>query len=79
MAYGFIKPVLIHEEFADFYNFNSTNSFIYRNSNFTQVMKTAIKLDNKNYKVMQENMLSLSKEIHMKSLNNIKSSLKKSK
>ena len=76
LAYGFIKPVLIHEDFADFYSFNSTNSFIYGNSNFTQVMKTAIKLDNKNYKVMQENMLSLSKEIYMKSLINIKSSFK---
>ena len=76
LAYGFLKPVLINEKFGDFYNFNSKNSFIFEKSNFSNVMKKAIKVDYEKYKRMQENLLILSKEIYAKSLYNVKNCLK---
>ena len=76
LSYGFIKPVLINEVFSDFYGFNSSNSLIYSNSNFSKVMKNAINLKKYNYKQIQRNLISLSKEIYTKSLYNIKYFLK---
>ena len=76
LSYGFLKPVLINEKFGDFYNFNSKNSFIFKKSNFSKVMKKAIKLDSEKYKRRQENLLLLSKEIYAKSLYNVKNCLK---
>ena len=75
LAYGFLKPVLIHKNFANFYKFNFSNSFIYENSTFDRVMKDAIKKKKKKYNKMQENLLLLSKEIYRNSFYNVKSSL----
>ena len=72
LAYGFLKPVLIHKNFSKSYKFNSSNSFIYNNSDFIKNMKEAINLEDKDYQKLQEIMLFLSREIYMKSLNNIK-------
>lgn len=72
LSYGFLKPVLINEYFASFYHFNSCNSFIFKKSNFSQVMKNAINLNFRNYKRMQKNLQLLSKEIFKKSLYNVK-------
>ena len=76
LVYGFLKPVLINEEFARFYNFNSSNSLIYDNSNFSKVMKDAINLHNKEYKKLQENLSLLSNEIYSRSLSKVKNCLK---
>ena len=76
LSYGFLKPVLINEYFASFYHFNSSNSFIFKKSNFSQVMKNAINLNFRNYKRMQKNLQLLSKEIYTKSLHNVKNCLK---
>ena len=75
LAYGFLKPVIIHQDFAKIYNFNSSNSFIYDDSNFLSIMKDAINLDNARYQKMKENILLLSKDIYHKSLFNVKNSL----
>lgn len=72
LSYGFLKPVLIHKHYSDFYNFNSFNSIIFDNFNFTEAMRTAINLNNKNYKKMQENLSLVEKEIYLKSLLNLK-------
>ena len=75
LAYGFLKPVIIHQDFAKIYNFNSSNSFIYDDSNFLSIMKDAINLDNARYQKMKENILLLSKDIYHKSLFNVNNSL----
>lgn len=75
LAYGFLKPVLINENFANFYHFNSSNSFIYTNSNVIKVMRDAINLDIKYYKEMQKHLSLLSKEIYTQSLYNVKNCL----
>ena len=76
LSYGFLKPVLIHEDFADFYNFSSSNSMIYNSFNFTRVMRDAINMGNKNYRNMQKNLFLLSKIIYKESLLNLKSYIK---
>lgn len=75
LAYGFLKPVLIHKQYSNFYNFNYTNSLIYDHLNFTKTIKKAINMDTKYYKQMQENLSLLSSEIYMKSKNNLRNCL----
>lgn len=50
MVYWLLKPVHINENFEKCYNFNLSNNIINENSDFTEVMKYAINLDNKTYK-----------------------------
>ena len=75
LAFGFLKPVLIHKNFAKNYNFNSNNSFLYEDSNFSQIMKTAINLENKSYMKMKRHLFESSKVIYNNSLNNVKKCL----
>jgi len=73
LMYGFLKPIIINKEFAQFYDLNINNSLIYyNNSDFYNIMKKAILLDNKSYKNLQRNLLVCEKELYAKSLNNIK-------
>ena len=50
LVYWLLKPVLINENFAKCYNINSSNNTIKENSNFIEVIKYIINLDNKSYK-----------------------------
>ena len=75
LSYGFLKPVLINKNFANIYKFNSNNSFLYENQNFVKVMKDAINLKNKDYKIMQDNLYLLSNYIYNYSLHNVKNCL----
>lgn len=72
LAYGFLKPVIINNNFAKIYNFNSNNSFIYNNSNFIEAMKKSIKMGVRHYKKMQDNLRNTANNIYLKSLNNVK-------
>ena len=76
LAYGFLKPALIHQEFSKFYNLDHKNSLIYNNSNLYEVMKKAILLNNMSYKKLQSNLHLIEKEIYKNSINNIKRTLK---
>ena len=79
LSYGFLKPVLINKEFANFYNFNYSNSIIYENFNFTEAMREAIIMKNEDYNKIKENLSFLSKDIYIKSLFNLKNCLGYSK
>jgi len=72
LVYGFLKPAIINQEFANFYNFNKENSLIYNNSNLYNVMKKAILLKNKDYINFQKNLRVTEKKIYQASINNIK-------
>ena len=76
LCYGFSKPALIHKEFADNYGMTDENSFIYNDSDFTEVMKKAIKLSKGHYKEKQINLIALSNKIYNISLENIKKAMK---
>jgi len=77
LAYGFLKPVIINKDFAEIYNFNSNNSFIYDNDSFITSMRQAINIGNNNYKKMQENLKLISNNIYEDSLNNLKNCMSK--
>ena len=78
LSYGFIKPVIINQEFADFYNLNINNSLLYNNSNLYDILRKAILLNNENYKNLQKNLYSLEKKVYQASITNIKKALNKS-
>ena len=77
LSYGFLKPVIIDKNFAEFYSFNCKNSLIYENYDFYTIMKKAIKLNNKEYKYFQNNLNDTVKEIYKISINNVKKSIYK--
>ena len=72
LMYGFIKPVIIHEEFSNFYNLNDNNCLIYDDFNLYNIIKKAILLDNKDYHKLQKNLIIIEKEISEISIKNIK-------
>ena len=71
LAFGFLKPPLIHKSFAQFYNMSSNNSFLFDSSNFYEIMRQAILLNDKEYKRKQKNLIKLSNGLYKISLNNI--------
>ena len=77
LSYGFIKPVIINQEFAAFYNLNINNSLLYNNFNLFEILKEAILLSNDKYKMLQKNIHFLEKNVYHASINNIKKSFKK--
>ena len=75
LVYGFLKPAIIHKEYAELYNMTNKNSFIY-NKNFTDVMREAINFNNKQYNEMRDNLKSLSNKIYKLSFENLKKIMK---
>ena len=75
LSFGFYKLALIHKSFAEFYNMNSENSFLFDNSNFYGIMREAILLNDEEYKEKQKNLIKLSDSLYKLSLDNIKKSL----
>ena len=71
LVLGFLKPALINKKFSDFYNLNNKNSLIYNNHNLYDVMKKAINMNNKEYKILQSNLYKLEKKIYNASIDNI--------
>ena len=68
LSYGFAKPVLIHNHFAKFYNFDDSNSIIHDNNNFTVAMRNAINMNKKEYSKMKENLSFLENQIYFESI-----------
>ena len=50
LSLGFYKLALIHKSFAEFYNMTSENSFLFDNSNYYEIMRRAILLNDQEYK-----------------------------
>ena len=75
LSFGFYKLALIHKSFAEFYNMTSENSFLFDNSNFYEIMRKAILLNDKEYKEKQKNLIKLSDILYKFSLDNIKKTL----
>ncbi len=73
---GFLKPALINEAFKEVYHLNNENSLLYNNTNFYDVMKKAILLSNKKYKIIQRNLIATAKNIYNLSINNVKKTIK---
>ena len=71
LSFGFYKPPLIHKNFAKFYNMSSENCFLFDNSNFYEIMRETILLNDQEYKKKQTNLIKLSNSLYKISLGNI--------
>ena len=71
LSFGFLKPALIHKDFAEFYNMSSENSFLYDNFTFYEKMREAILLNDQGYKEKQNDLYKLSDNLYKISLQNI--------
>ena len=74
LAYGFLKPCLINNYFADTYGMDNDNSFIFNDSLYF-AMREAIEISNKEYRRKQYNMKKLSDKIYEISKNNVKTTI----
>ena len=75
LSYGFLKPIIIDKNFADFYSLNNKNSLIYENYDLYTIMKKAIKLNDKEYKYLQSNLNDTVQKIYKISINNVKKTI----
>ena len=76
LIYGFRKPCLIAEKFANIHGFNSENSIVYKkNDDFVNAMKYAINMNSEKYKEMQNALNNTSNAIYNASLQNLKEAL----
>ena len=71
LSFGFLKPALIHKDFAEFYNMSSENSFLFDNFTFYENMREAILLNDQQYKEKQNNLYKLSDNLYKISLQNV--------
>lgn len=77
LIYGFSKPCLIHEKFANIHGFNDNNSILYdSNDELMNSMKKAINLSNNDYSELQKNLKIFSNSLYEKSLNSLISYIK---
>ena len=75
LSYGFLKPAIINYYFSNVYNMTKDNCLLFNKTNFYEVMKKAIVLNNQDYKIMQKNLINLSNRIYHDSLLNVKKTL----
>jgi hypothetical protein len=71
LVYGFLKPAIINSKFAPIYYFNKDNSFIYENTNFTDIIRNAINMKNEEYQKMKKNLSKSVDYIYKISLKNV--------
>ncbi|MBS4759487.1 MAG: glycosyltransferase family 2 protein [Clostridium sp.] len=77
-SYGFLKPCIIHKNFAEVHKFNNKNSLLYENNEkLADTMKMAIKMNQKDYIEMQNNLKRTADEIYASSINNLKKAFEK--
>lgn len=73
---GFIKPILIHSDFAAYYQLHENNSIIYSsNSLLKEAMIRSICMTDDEYQRIQNNIKALEQDIHSQSIENLKKSI----
>ncbi len=76
LIYGFSKPCLIAEKFADVYGFSSENAVVYKeNSELCAAMLKAIEMKEDEYENIRNNLIKFSDDIYNRSLENLKKAL----
>ncbi|MBP3320196.1 MAG: hypothetical protein J6K87_00915 [Clostridia bacterium] len=76
LSYGFNTPVIISNDFAEFYKFDKNNSIIYENNNLLESLERAINCSDSDYINLQNNLKITAKNIFNNSLNNLKNLIK---
>ena len=77
LAYGFYKPVIIEESFANIYKFTNETAIIYNEYNISSAMLKAATMSKEEYQNMSIKVKYLQENIYNLSLNNLKKILKK--
>jgi len=77
IVYGFLKPCLINNDFANTYRMNNENSIIFNNSKDSLyfAMREAIMMTNEEYKKKQYNLKKTADIIYEISKNNVKTTI----
>lgn len=76
LSYGFLKPCIMHSEFANIYSMTNENSILYNNKTLTSSLRKAIIASNSQYKEIQNNLLKLTENISKLSIENLKKAMK---
>lgn len=73
LIYGFSKPCLIAEKFADVYGFSSENAVVYMgNNDLGMAMQKAIAMTDVEYDRIRNNLITMSRAIYNQSFANLK-------
>lgn len=77
LIYGFSKPCLIAEKFAEIYGFSLDNAIVYKdNKDLGLAMQKAIDMAEDEYESIRKNLINMSNDIYKKSFENLKSVFK---
>lgn len=73
LVYGFLKPVIIKEDFAEINGFTDENSILYKeDGDFVEAMITGINMSDTEYAKKQEKLKDYSQNLYRTSLKNLK-------
>ncbi|MCL2128775.1 MAG: hypothetical protein FWH35_00280 [Treponema sp.] len=73
LSYGFLKPCIINEIFAEKRQLNNRNAIVYeKNDDLVSAMSYAIEMNKNSYKEMQKNLRELTNNIYNNSLKTLK-------
>lgn len=71
LIYGFAKPCLIQDKFAEFYGFDENNAIVYDND-LSEAILQAMAIDNSSYKKICNGVELLAQNVYRQSLHNLK-------
>jgi hypothetical protein len=76
LSYGFVKPMIIDDKFAQYYNFDNSNSITYSSNQYADALIKAIEMSKEDYLQMQSNLKDKANAIYNSSLQNLKALIK---
>ena len=76
LVYGFLKPCLIIDSFAELNGFNESNSIVYKHvDDYASSMERAINISSEDYQLMQSNLKNYVDDLYKNSLQNLKEAI----
>lgn len=76
LIYGFLKPCILIESFAEINKFNKLNSILYKEpQDYAEALEQAINMNQDEYIAMQNNLQKAVLEVYKESLSNLKGAL----
>ncbi len=72
LVYGFLKPAIVHKDFAEPYKFNSENSLLHSGSDIEEALEKAVRMKSREYVKKRRYLEKTSKQVYSSSLKNFK-------
>ena len=77
LVYGFLKPIIIRENFAAINGFNPTNAILYsQDSQYSDAMIRAINIPSEEYRQIQLNLKQYTNQLYLNSKINLQKLIK---